>query len=268
MFKILAIGDTYGEPGRKAIELFVNNMKKSGEVDFVVCNAENAADGSGITEKIARELFQAGCDVLTCGDHTFDKRKDIEEFLKKDPRILRPANFPKALPGTGSTIIECKGYKIGVIHVAGQVFMRYHFSSPFLQMDEELEKMKKQDVKTILVDMHAEATSEKVGISWYLDGRVSAVVGTHTHVQTADERVSKKGTACLTDLGMTGPYDSIIGADKELILQRFLTQVNVRKEVAKNDVKLCGAIITVDPLSGRAVKIERVQKQVPETAKV
>jgi len=268
MFKILAIGDTYGEPGRKAIELFVNNMKKSGEVDFVVCNAENAADGSGITEKIARELFQAGCDVLTCGDHTFDKRKDIEEFLKKDPRILRPANFPKVLPGTGSTVIECKGYKIGVIHVAGQVFMRYHFSSPFLQMDEELEKMKRQDVKTIVVDMHAEATSEKVGISWYLDGRVSAVVGTHTHVQTADERVTKKGTACLTDLGMTGPYDSIIGADKELILQRFLTQVNVRKEVAKNDVKLCGAIITVDPLTGRAIKIERVQKQVPESAKV
>ena len=268
MIKILAIGDTYGEPGRKAIELIVGNMKKSGEVDFVVCNAENSADGSGITERIAKELFQAGCDVLTCGDHAFDKRKDIEEFFKKEPRVIRPANFPKALPGAGSCVVECKGYKIGVLHVAGQVFMRYHFASPFLTADEEIERMTRAGVKTIVVDMHAEATSEKVGISWYLDGRVSAVVGTHTHIQTADERVTKKGTACLTDLGMTGPYDSIIGADKELILQRFLTQVNVRKEVAKNDVKLCGAIITVDPLSGRAVKIERVQKQVPEPAKV
>src|SRR6185503_15966061 len=121
-----------------AIELFVNNMKKSGEIDFVVCNAENAADGSGITESIAKELYQAGCDVLTCGDHTFDKKKDIEEFLKREPRILRPSNFPKALPGNGSCIVECKGQKIGVIHTAGQVFMRYHFSSPFISVDEEM----------------------------------------------------------------------------------------------------------------------------------
>jgi metallophosphoesterase (TIGR00282 family) len=265
--KILMIGDTYGEPGRKAIELYVNNMKRSGEIDFCVCNAENAADGSGVTDRIVKELFNAGCDVLTCGDHAFDKRKDIEETFRNEPRVLRPVNFPKVLPGIGSTIVECKGKKIGVIHVAGQVFMRYHFSSPFLAVDEELLKMKKEDVKIILVDMHAEATSEKVGISWYLDGRVSAVVGTHTHVQTADERVTKNGTACLTDLGMTGPYDSVIGAEKEQILQRFLTQVNVRKEVAKNDVKLCGAIITVDPYTGKALKIERVQKQVPETVK-
>ncbi len=262
--KILLIGDTYGEPGRKAIELFVNNMKRSGEVDFVVCNAENAADGSGITEKIAKELFNAGCDVLTCGDHAFDKRKDVEEFFKKEPRILRPANFPKILPGSGSCVVECKGYKVGVIHVAGQVFMRYHFAAPFLSADEEIEKVRKEGAKIILVDMHGEATSEKVAISWYLDGRVSAVVGTHTHVQTADERVSAKGTACLTDLGMTGPYDSVIGAEKEPIIQRFLSQVNVRKEVAKHDVKLCGAIVTVDPHTGKAVKIERVQKQVPE----
>ncbi len=262
MIKILAIGDTYGEPGRKAIELVVNNMKRSGEADFVVCNAENAADGSGITEKIAKELFQAGCDVITCGDHAFDRKKDIEEFFKKEPRILRPANFPKVLPGEGSCVVECKGHRIGIVHVAGQVFMRYHFTSPFLAVDEELEKIKKQDVKIILVDMHCEATSEKSAMSWYLDGRVSAVVGTHTHVQTADERVTAKGTACLTDLGMTGPYDSVIGAEKEQILQRFLTQVNVRKEVAKNDVKLCGAIITVDEYSGKAVSIERIQKKI------
>jgi 2',3'-cyclic-nucleotide 2'-phosphodiesterase len=260
--KVLMIGDTYGEPGRKAIELFVNNMKRSGEADFVICNAENAADGSGVTEKIAKELFMAGCDVLTCGDHAFDKRKDVENFMKSEPRILRPLNFSDQLPGKGAVVVEHKGYKIGVIHAAGQVFMRYHFASPFLAIDAELEKMKKDDVKNIFVDMHCEATSEKVAMAWYLDGRVSAVCGTHTHIQTADERVSKKGTAALTDLGMTGPYDSIIGAEKELIMQRFITQVNVRKEVAKNDVKLCGAIITFDPLTGRASKIERVQKNV------
>lgn len=260
--KILLIGDTYGEPGRKAIELNVNNMKRSGEIDFCVCNAENSADGSGVTEKIAKELFTAGCDVLTCGDHAFDKRKDIEELFKKEPRILRPANFSKMLPGSGSCIVECKGKKIGVIHMAGQVFMRYHFSHPFEAMEIELAKVKSQGAEIVLVDMHCEATSEKVAMSWFLDGRVAAVVGTHTHIQTADERVTAKGTACITDLGMTGPYDSVIGAEKEPILQRFMTQVNVRKEVAKNDVKLCGAIVTVDTYTGKATKIERVQKQV------
>ena len=268
MIKILAIGDTYGEPGRKAIELYVNNMKKKGEVDLVVCNAENAASGAGITENIAKELFAAGCDVLTCGDHAFDRKKEVEAFFKTETRLLRPANFPKILPGSGACVVESKGRKVGVIHVAGQVFMRYHFASPFLAVDDEIEKMKKQDVKIIVVDMHGEATSEKVAISWYLDGRVSAVVGTHTHVQTADERVSAKRTACITDLGMTGPYDSVIGAEKEPIIHRFLSQTNVRKEVAKHDVKLCGAIITVDPHSGEAVKIERIQKQVPEPVKV
>jgi len=262
MFKILAIGDTYGEPGRKAIELLVNNMKKSGQIDFVVCNAENSADGCGITERIAKELFQNGCDVLTCGDHVFDRKKEIEEYIKKDTRLLRPANFPKILPGVGSCVVECKGVKIGVIHVAGQVFMRYHFSSPFLSVDEEIAKVKKDGAQIIVVDMHCEATSEKWAISWYLDGRVSAVVGTHTHVQTADERVTEKGTACITDLGMTGPYDSVIGAEKELILQRFLTQVNVKKVVAQKDVRLCGVIIHVDPYSGKALSIERIQQKI------
>ncbi|MGH7197764.1 MAG: TIGR00282 family metallophosphoesterase [Candidatus Omnitrophota bacterium] len=262
MIKILAIGDTYGEPGRKAIELFVPAMKKNGEADFVLCNAENSAAGAGITETIAKELFQNGCDVLTGGDHIFDRKKEIEEFLKKDPRLVRPANFPKGAPGAGSTVVEVKGVKVGVIHVAGQVFMRYHLGHPFLTADEEIEKVKKAGAQVILVDVHAEATSEKVALSWYLDGRVSAVVGTHTHIQTADERVTAKGTACITDLGMTGPYDSVIGAEKEPIIQRFLTQIGTRKEVAKGDVRLCGALITVDEHTGRALSIERVQKKV------
>ena len=261
MLKILMIGDTYGEPGRKAVERFVPAMKRSGEVDFVVCNAENTADGAGITERIAKDLFQTGCDVLTCGDHAFDRRKEIEEFFKNDSRILRPANFAKSLPGVGSTVVECRGVKIGVLHVAGQVFMRFHFASPFLTADEEIEKMKKAGARVMLVDMHAEATSEKTAISWYLDGRVAAVVGTHTHVPTADERVTANGTACLTDLGMTGPYDSVIGAEKEGILKRFLTQVGGKKEVAQNDVRLSGAIVTVDESTGKAVKIERVHRK-------
>ena len=263
ILKILFIGDTYGEPGRKAVERLAGPMKKSGEADLIVCNAENAADGAGLTERIARELFATGCDVLTAGDHCFDKRKDIEAYMKTEPRIVRPANFPKGAPGSGSCVVECKGVKVGVTHVAGQVFMRYNFLSPFLIADEEIERMKKAGAQVIVVDMHAEATSEKVAISWYLDGRVAAVVGTHTHVQTADERVSEKGTACLTDLGMTGPYDSVIGAQKEAIIQKFLTQLGSRKEVAQGDVRLSGALVTVDSLTGKAVAIERVHKKLP-----
>ncbi len=260
--KILMIGDTYGDPGRKAVEIHVNTMKRSGEIDFAVCNAENAADGAGLTESICKELFTNGCDVLTGGDHVFDRKKDIEEFIKKEPRVIRPANFPKGTPGAGSCVVECKGVKIGVIHVAGQAFMRFHFASPFLTLDEEIDKVKKQGAAVILVDMHAEVTSEKMALSWYADGRVSAVLGTHTHVQTADERVTEKGTACLTDLGMTGPYDSVIGAEKDPIIQKFITQMNSKKQVARNDVKLCGAIVTVDGRTGRATAIERVQKKI------
>ena len=261
MVKILMIGDTYGEPGRKAVGRFVPEMRKSGEADFVVCNAENSADGAGVTEKTARELFGYGCDALTMGDHAFDKRKEIEEMMSHDVRLLRPANFPKGLPGAGSTVLEQRGFKVGVIHVAGQVFMRYHFSSPLLSLDEEIEKVKARGARVILVDFHAEATSEKTAASWYVDGRVSAVVGSHTHVQTADERVSAKGTACITDLGMTGPYDSVIGADKEKILERFLTQVGGKKEVARHDARLSGVLIDIDEKTGRALKIERVHRK-------
>ncbi|OIO39167.1 MAG: TIGR00282 family metallophosphoesterase [Candidatus Omnitrophica bacterium CG07_land_8_20_14_0_80_50_8] len=261
MLKILVIGDVYGEPGRKAVERFVRSMKSTGEADFVVCNAENAAGGAGITESAAKELFINGCDVLTGGDHFFDKKKEIEEYLKKEFRVIRPANFPKGLPGEGSCVVEHRGTKIGVLHVAGQVFMRHHFNSPFLAADEEIDKVKKQGAQVVIVDIHAEATSEKTALCWYLDGQVSAVVGTHTHVQTADERVTQKGTACITDLGLTGPYDSVIGAEKGPIIEKFLTQLNLRKEVAKNDVRLSGVILTVDERSGKALKIERVQKK-------
>lgn len=262
MIKVLFIGDTYGDPGRKAIELCVPRLKKEGKVDFVVCNAENAAGGAGITESVAKELFQNGCDVLTGGDHFFDKRKEIEEYAKREPRIVRPANFPKGLPGQGSCVVDFRGMKLGILHVAGQVFMRYHFTSPFLSADEEIEKLKKQGAQLIFVDLHAEATSEKMAMSWHLDGRVAAVVGTHTHVQTSDDRVTEKGTACITDLGMTGPYDSVIGAEKEPIIEKFITQLNTRKIVASRDVRLSGAIVTADERSGRAISITRVHEKV------
>ena len=264
MLKILCIGDTYGEPGRRAVASVVKPMKEKNEVDLVLCNAENAADGSGITEKIAKELLAMGCDVITCGDHVWDHKKDVEDFLNKENRMLRPSNFPKNAPGRGSCVVEARGVSIGVLHVAGQAFMRYHFSSPLLSADEELQKLHSLGARFILVDMHAEATSEKAAISWYLDGRVAAVVGSHTHVQTADERVTEKGTACITDMGMTGPYDSVIGAEKELIIQRFLTQTPIRKQVAKNDVRLCGVLLSIDEKTGRALSIERIQKKIPD----
>jgi hypothetical protein len=261
MIKILCIGDVYGEPGRKAVEFFVPQMKKSGEADFVICNAENAAAGSGVTERIAKDLFQSGCDVLICGDHVFDRLKDIEGLLKNEPRIIRPANFPSGVPGNGSCVVECRGIKIGVVQVAGQVFMRHSFASPFFAADTEIEKISAQGVPVIVVDIHAEATSEKAAFFWYVDGRVSAAVGTHTHVQTADERVTKNGTACITDLGMTGPHDSVIGAEKNGIIKRFLTQIGSRKEVAEGDVRLLGAIISIDEHTGKAISIERIQKK-------
>ncbi len=260
--KILMIGDTYGDPGRKAVEAFVPAMRKNGEADFVVCNGENAAGGAGLTESVCKELFQNGCDAITGGDHFFDKRDKLEDYLKREnPPVIRPANFSKELPGRGSCIVECQGVKIGILHLAGQVFMRYHFTSPFPIADEEVDRLKKQGAQIILVDMHAEATSEKAAMGWYLDGRVSAVVGSHTHVQTADEKVTQKGTAFLSDLGLTGPHLSIIGADKDLIMPRFLTQVGGKKEVASGDIRLCGALIDVDHLTGKARSITRVQKK-------
>lgn len=261
MLKILMIGDIYGEPGRKALERFVVPMKQKGEADFVVANCENSAGGSGVTPAVARELFQNGCDVLTGGDHFFDKRQELEEYAGKETRLLRPVNYPQAAFGHGSCVVECKGVKIGVLHAAGQVFMRYAFDSPFFAADDQLKKWDADGMKVRIVDFHAEATSEKVAFSWYVDGRVSAVGGTHTHIQTADERVTAAGTACISDLGMTGPYDSVIGAEKGPIIQRFLTQTPLHKTVAKNDVRLCGALIHIDERSGRAISIERIQKK-------
>lgn len=258
--KIFFAGDIVGDSGRAVFMKHAALMKAKGEADIIIANAENTAGGSGITEKLAKEIFAAGCDVMTLGDHVWDKR-EVFPFLKEEARIVRPANFPAESPGHGScVIIGPRGISIGVICLLGRTFIKYPSDCPFKSLDREIQGMKAAGVKVIIVDMHAEATSEKVALGYYADGRVSAVLGTHTHIQTADEKILPQGTAYLTDLGMTGPYDSVIGTVKELIIERFLTSIPNKFEVARGQGTLCGALIDVDEATGRARSITRVQR--------
>lgn len=257
--KILFIGDIVGSPGRAAIKQLLPKLKKEHGLDFVVANAENAAGGSGITSKVAEELFSSGVDVLTSGDHIW-KKSDIFELIKEEERILRPLNFPSGSSGRGFSVFKTKeGRKIGVACVNGRVFMDA-LDCPFRATLEAVEKMGK-DTKVIIVDIHAEATSEKVALGWYLDGKASAVLGTHTHIQTADERILPGGTAYLTDAGMTGPYDSVIGRKVEDVLERFITAIPVRFEVAEGNIQLHGAVLDIDEKTGKANSIIRVQEK-------
>lgn len=257
--KILFIGDIVGSPGREAIKKLIGPLKQDLEIDFVIANAENASGGSGITSKVADELFSYGVDALTSGDHIW-KKTEIFELINREERILRPLNFPSGAPGRGAAVFKAKNdLKVGVINVNGRVFMEA-LECPFktaLAASEELAK----ETKIIIVDIHAEATSEKVALGWYLDGKVSAVLGTHTHIQTADEKILPKGTAYLTDAGMTGPYDSVIGRRVEDVLTRFLSSIPVRFEVAQENIQLHGALVEIDEKSGKAISILRVQKK-------
>ncbi len=256
---MLFIGDIVGSPGREAVRVLLPGLKKEFALDFVIANAENAAGGSGITRPVAKELFGCGVDVLTSGDHIW-KKKEIFEFINEEERILRPANFPAGVPGRGYGIFQARsGAKVGVINVAGRVFMQA-LECPFRTAMDAAEELSRQ-AKVIIVDVHAEATSEKVALGRYLDGKVSAVLGTHTHIQTADEKILPRGEAFLADAGMTGPYDSVIGRRVEDVLQRFLTAVPVRFEVASDDVQLHGAVLDIDEDSGRAKSIVRVQRR-------
>jgi metallophosphoesterase (TIGR00282 family) len=258
--KILFIGDIVGNPGRDAVKKLVLDLKKELVLDFVIANAENAAGGSGITPRVAEELFSSGCDVLTSGDHIWKKR-EVFEIINEEERILRPVNFPVGTIGRGACVYKTgSGKKIGVINVNGRVFMEA-LECPFrtsMAASEELAK----ETKVIIVDIHAEATSEKVALGWYLDGRVSAVLGTHTHIQTADERILPEGTAYLTDVGMTGPYDSVIGRRIEDVLERFISCVPTRFEVAEENVQLAGTVIDVDEETGKARSIVRIQRKI------
>ena len=259
---ILFVGDIFGSAGRKIVHEHVQHLRESNSVELLIMNAENAAGGFGVTPSIAEELFELGADVLTTGNHVWDKKELIEFYQSAngDPdsparRILRPANYPAGTPGAG--VYEGKtsaGTPYAVINLQGRVFMTNN-DDPFRLADSLLHQIK---AKVIFVDMHAEATSEKVAMGWYLDGRVTAVIGTHTHVPTADERVLPKGTAYQTDVGMSGPYDSVIGVQKELVLHRFLTNLPGKFEAAQGDPRLSAVLISCDPQTGRASRIQRI----------
>lgn len=258
--KILFIGDIFGSPGRKIVQDHLPHLVETHRVDLVIANAENAAGGFGLTPAIAEDLFDLGCDVLTTGNHVWDKREIMDYMTSAEPgsraaRILRPANYSDSVPGKGLYEGTTKaGHPYAVINLQGRVFM-HNADDPFRKIDELLKQVTS---KIVLVDFHAEATSEKIAMGWYLDGRVTAVLGTHTHVPTADTRVLPKGTAYQTDIGMTGPFDGVIGVQKEQIIQRFLTGLPSRFEAAKGDPRFCGAVIDCDPETGSARSIQRL----------
>jgi len=257
--RILFLGDVMGDPGRKAVHALIPVLKEELKADFVIVNGENSAGGRGITPKIAIALMRAGAAVITTGDHIWDQ-KEIIPWLAEEPRLLRPINYPEGTPGQGSIVLETKKGKVGVINVQGRTFMKMTLENPFTVMQKEVEEMRKE-TPIIFVDMHSETTSEKVSLAWFLDGQVTAVVGTHTHVQTADERVLPRGTAFLTDAGMCGPRDSCIGMDVQAAVDRFITLMPGRNHIAKGPVLVCGALVEADIATGRALSIQRVQRE-------
>ncbi len=258
--RILLIGDIVGSPGREAVKKIVPRLRKDRDIDFIIANAENVAGGSGLTPETVDELLQNKIDVITSGDHVW-KKKEVYARLSKDNRILRPANYPQTSPGSGMTVISLEnGKKVAVINLLGRVFMK-PVDCPFTAAEKEIEKINRV-TKIILVDMHAEATSEKIAMGIFLDGRVSVVFGTHTHVQTADEKIFSQGTGYITDLGMTGPQDSVIGRRSDAIVEHFLTLLPKKFEIADKDVELQGAIVKIDDESGKCLLIERVKEKV------
>jgi metallophosphoesterase (TIGR00282 family) len=254
---VLMVGDIFGDSGRAALAKLMPRLRQQHAIDVAVVNIENAAGGFGVTPQIARTVLEAGgVDVLTSGNHIWDK-KEIIPYIGKENLLLRPANFPPGTPGAGSIVVKAGPHKVAVLNLMGRVFLPM-LDCPFRKADEELARLR-AETPLIIVDMHAEATSESQAMGWYLDGRVSAVVGTHRHVQTADERILTKGTAYITDLGLTGPVDSVIGVEPELAIARFLSQMPNRFEPAKGPAMLQGAVIRVDPDSGRGLSIERLR---------
>jgi 2',3'-cyclic-nucleotide 2'-phosphodiesterase len=256
MTRILFIGDVMGKPGRELVRRGLTAIVDAHDIDFVIANAENSAAGFGVTGDIAKTLLEYGIDAMTSGNHVWDKR-EVLEYIAAEPRLLRPANFPAGVPGRGRGLYRTRrGEAIGVVNVMGRVFMA-PLDDPFAVVLKEIEALR-ADTRVVIVDLHAEATSEKVAMGWHLDGRATAVIGTHTHVQTADERVLPRGTAYITDVGMTGPHDSIIGIDISAALGRFLNAMPAKFEVATGNPKLHAVVVTADPATGRASAIERL----------
>jgi 2',3'-cyclic-nucleotide 2'-phosphodiesterase len=262
--RVLFLGDVFGKPGRQAVKHFVPKLITRDGIDLVVANAENSAGGAGVTPESADELLGAEVNLLTSGNHIWSKREIVPYLEAQGSRLLRPANYPAGAPGRGRAIAQTPdGRRLGVVNLEGRVFMR-NLDDPFAAAEEHVAALRAEGVTAILVDMHCEASSEKNAMGHFLDGRVSAVVGTHTHIQTADQRVLSGGTAYITDVGMCGPWDSVIGVKKELVLQRFLTQRPVGFEPAKRETYLQGALIDIDDATGRARSIARVQERLPD----
>lgn len=255
--KLLFIGDIFGRTGRDLVRRHLKALASAEGADLVIANGENAAGGAGITRDNTNEILSAGVDVITSGNHVWDKRETLE-FIGAEPRLIRPANYPAGTPGLGSYLARSRtGVMVGVVNVMGRVFLPA-FDDPFRVAEQEIERMRNDGAQIIFVDIHAETTSEKMALGWHLDGKVSAVVGTHTHVQTADERILPGGTAYLTDVGMTGPHDGVIGMDRDAVIARFMSGLPVRFEPATGDPRLHGVTITADPATGKATAIERI----------
>ena len=264
MLTILFLGDVVGEPGRSAVIAQLPRLKESFAVDFIIVNGENAAGGRGITPKITIDLLRAGASVITTGDHIWDQ-KEIFSFIDTEPRLLRPVNYPDGAPGCGSVVLETAKGPVGVINVQGRTFMQPILENPFQAVEMAVQQMRQQ-TSVIFVDAHAETTSEKIAIGRFLDGKVSAVIGTHTHVQTADEQIFPGGTAFLCDAGMCGPANSILGRAIDPIVTRFISNLPALFPVARGDVRLCGVVVSIDEATGRAVQITRVNELIVETS--
>ena len=256
--RILFLGDVFGEPGRKAVLDWLPRLRERHAIDFAIVNGENSAGGRGITPKLAISFMRAGAAVVTTGDHVWDQ-SELVAYMATEPRLLRPVNWPEGTPGQGSVVLETEKGKVAVVQAQGRTFTQPPLENPFLALDREVEKLR-AETPVIFVDFHAEATSEKIAMGWHLDGRVSAVIGTHTHVQTADERILPGGTAFLCDAGMCGPRDSVIGSKVDPVLYRFRTGMPVKFQVAHGPVRVCGAWVEVDVATGRALHIERVSE--------
>lgn len=261
--RILFIGDVVGVPGRRILKASLPQLRRDHQPDLVVANGENSAGGNGLTPVTADEIFRAGCDVVTSGNHIWD-RKEIFPYLDSHDRLIRPANYPDPAPGSGVCLVRAAdGTPTAVVNLMGRVFMGA-LDDPFRAADGILRELRGR-ASVVVVDFHAEATSEKMAFGWYVDGRVCAVIGTHTHIPTADERVLPGGTAYISDVGMTGPYDSVIGVDKSKVLERFLSQRPVRFTPASGDVRLAAVLIEASPLDGRAVSIRRIEIREEDT---
>lgn len=256
--RILFIGDVFGEAGREALRSFMPTLRTKYRPDFCIANAENAAGGRGITYNIAQEIFDCGIDAITMGNHTW-ARKEILRIIDSGIKIVRPANYPKGVPGKGKLIIEKNGVRLAVVNLLGRIYMEQPVDCPFQTIDRELSCLKGQ-ADYILVDFHGEATSEKIAMGYYLDGRVSCVIGTHTHVQTADEKILENGTAYITDAGMSGPFDGVIGVDRDLIIRKFTLGLPIQHEPAKGKFQVNAVIITFDDEHKKAVEIKRINE--------